>query len=300
MTTERINEKKVGTTFTKEPSELRLMLVNRIGGFIASIIVLVLLGLAVFPFYWMFVTATTSDANLFSATPQMLPDFHRLGIFATVFHESAVRTWLINSFIIAAGTTILTLLLATPMAYALSRFSFWGKVALGIALLVTQMLPEAVLVVPIFSIFSPLGLLNSYLGLILANTAFTVPVITWILKNAIDTFPFEVEEAAVLDGCTGLNLLWRVVLPVIAPSLAASAVISFFHGWNEYIFALTFITHDEMRPASVGLAGYIGEITTPVQSVMAVSVIYTMPAVLLYLLMQKFIVSGMAAGSVKG
>jgi multiple sugar transport system permease protein len=273
---------------------------SRTFGYIAVLIVLILAGMAVFPFYWMFVTATTSDANMFAATPQLLPDLSRLGIFTQVFAESAVRSWLVNSFIIAAGTTALTLVLAIPLGYAFARFNFWGKAAVGIGLLVTQMLPEAVLVVPLFSIFSPLKLLNSYAGLILANTAFTLPVITWILKNAFDTVPIEIEEAAVLDGCTGLNALVRVVLPVVMPSVAACAVIAFFHGWNEYVFALTFITADELRPASVGLAGFIGEIATPVQSVMAVGVVYTLPAVVLYLLMQRFIVSGMAAGSVKG
>jgi multiple sugar transport system permease protein len=300
MISERIGAHDAKIATSQSESGAGFASTRAIGGHAAVLIILILVGMSVFPFYWMFVTATTSDANLFAPLPQMLPDLSLLGIFSAIFHESPVGTWLFNSFVVAAGTTAVTLVLSVPMAYALSRFQFWGKVALGVALLMTQMLPEAVLVVPIFSIFSPLGLLNTYTGLILANAAFTVPVITWILKNAIDTFPFEVEEAAVLDGCTGLSLLWRVVLPVIAPSLAASAVIAFFHGWNEYIFALTFITNDDMRPASVGLAGFIGEISTPVQSVMAVSVVYTMPAVLLYLLMQKFIVSGMAAGSVKG
>lgn len=264
------------------------------------VIIFTLTGVAVFPFYWMFVTATTSDANMFAATPQMLPSLTNLGIFAQVLEDGMVKTWLANSFVIAAGTTILTLVLAIPLAYSFARFPFWGKAAVGIGLLMTQMLPEAVLVVPLFSIFSPLGLLNSYAGLILANSAFTLPVITWILKNAFDTVPIEIEEAAVLDGCTGINALIRVVLPVIVPSVAACAVIAFFHGWNEYIFALTFITDDVLKPASVGLAGFIGEISTPIQSVMAVGVFYTLPAAALYLLMQRFIVSGMAAGSVKG
>lgn len=272
----------------------------RIISYVAILIVLILAGLAVFPFYWMFVTATTSDANMFGAVPQLLPDFSRLGIFAQIFAESAVREWLVNSLVIAAGTAILTLLFAVPLGYAFSRFSFRGKALVGFGLLATQMLPEAVLVVPLFSIFSPLHLLNNLGGLVLANTAFTLPVITWILKNAFDTVPVDIEEAAVLDGCSGIMALVHVVLPVVMPSVAASAVIAFFHGWNEYVFALTFITDDGLKPASVGLAGFIGEISTPIQSVMAVGVVYTLPAVVLYLIMQRFIVSGMAAGSVKG
>jgi multiple sugar transport system permease protein len=273
---------------------------TRIVSYVAILIVLILAGLAVFPFYWMFVTATTSDANMFGTAPQLLPDFSRLGIFAQIFAESAVREWLINSLVIAAGTAILTLLFAVPLGYAFSRFSFRGKALVGFGLLATQMLPEAVLVVPLFSIFSPLHLLNNLGGLVLANTAFTLPVITWILKNAFDTVPVDIEEAAVLDGCSGIMALVHVVLPVVMPSVAASAVIAFFHGWNEYVFALTFITDDGLKPASVGLAGFIGEISTPIQSVMAVGVVYTLPAVVLYLVMQRFIVSGMAAGSVKG
>ena len=272
----------------------------RIISYVAILIVLILAGLAVFPFYWMFVTATTSDANMFGTVPQLLPDFSRLGIFAQIFAESAVREWLVNSLVTAAGTAILTLLFAVPLGYAFSRFSFRGKALVGFGLLATQMLPEAVLVVPLFSIFSPLHLLNNLGGLVLANTAFTLPVITWILKNAFDTVPVDIEEAAVLDGCSGIMALVHVVLPVVMPSVAASAVIAFFHGWNEYVFALTFITDDGLKPASVGLAGFIGEISTPIQSVMAVGVVYTLPAVALYLIMQRFIVSGMAAGSVKG
>lgn len=273
---------------------------TRIISYVAILIVLILAGLAVFPFYWMFVTATTSDANMFGTVPQLLPDFSRLGIFAQIFAESAVREWLVNSLVIAAGTAILTLLFAVPLGYAFSRFGFRGKALVGFGLLATQMLPEAVLVVPLFSIFSPLHLLNNLGGLVLANTAFTLPVITWILKNAFDTVPVDIEEAAVLDGCSGIMALVHVVLPVVMPSVAASAVIAFFHGWNEYVFALTFITDDGLKPASVGLAGFIGEISTPIQSVMAVGVVYTLPAVVLYLIMQRFIVSGMAAGSVKG
>lgn len=262
--------------------------------------VLALVGLAVFPFYWMLVTATTPDAALFGDQPQLLPDPARFDIFATVFQDPRVPMWLGNSAIIAAGTTLLTLLLAVPIAYGFSRFRFRGKALVGIGLFATQMLPEAMLVVPLFSIFSPLGLLNSHLGLILANAAFTLPVVTWVLKNSIDTVPLDIEEAARVDGTSRIGILVRMILPIVAPTLAATAVIAFFHGWNEYIFALTFITDDGLRPASVGLAGFVGEISTPIQTVMTVGALYTLPAVALYLLLQKYIVSGMAAGSVKG
>jgi multiple sugar transport system permease protein len=262
--------------------------------------VLALLGVAVFPIYWMFVTSLTTSAELFAATPQFLPSLSELHVYKDVFNTIPVATWLKNSIIVAAGTTVLSILLAILPAYALSRFKFAGLALLGFILFATQMLPEAMLVVPLYAIFGDLGLLNTLTGLILANTAFTVPVITWILKGAIDAVPIEVEEAARMEGCSKLDVVLLIVVPLIGPTLAAASVIAFFNGWNEYVFAQTLISSESLRTASVGLASFVGELSTPVHSVMAVGFIYTLPAVLFYLLVQRYVVAGMTAGSVKG
>lgn len=262
--------------------------------------VIVLVAVAVFPFYWMFVTSLTSDGGLFGRQAQIFPNLSLLGVYSEVLSGNAVRTWLTNSAIVAAGTTVVTLVLSTLAAYAMSRFRFRGKGLVGLGLFATQMLPEAMLVVPLFAVFSQLNLLNSLSGLVLANAAFTVPVVTWVLKGAVDGVPLEIEEAARVDGCSRLRLLLSVVVPVITPSLAAAAVISFFHGWNEYVFAQTFISNADLRVASVGLAGFVGELSTPVQSVMAVGLMYTLPAVVFFLIIQRYVVSGLTAGSVKG
>lgn len=262
--------------------------------------VLALLGVAVFPIYWMFVTSLTTSAELFAATPQFLPSLSELHVYKNVFNAIPVATWLKNSIIVAAGTTVLSILLAILPAYALSRFKFAGLALLGFVLFATQMLPEAMLVVPLYAIFGDLGLLNTLTGLILANTAFTVPVITWILKGAIDAVPIEVEEAARMEGCSKLDVVLLIVVPLIGPTLAAASVIAFFNGWNEYVFAQTLISSERLRTASVGLASFVGELSTPVHSVMAVGFIYTLPAVLFYLLVQRYVVAGMTAGSVKG
>jgi len=262
--------------------------------------VLALLGVAVFPIYWMFVTSLTPSADLFAARPNLLPRLSEIGIYLQVFNTIPVGRWLWNSFIVAAGTTVLSILLAILPAYALSRFRFTGLAVLGFALFATQMLPEAMLVVPLYAIFGQLYLLNTHLGLILANTAFVVPVIIWIIKGAIDTIPLEVEEAARIDGCNRIDIVLAIVIPLITPTLAAAAVISFFHGWNEYVFAQTLISSEGLRTASVGLASFVGELSTPIHSVMTVGVIYTLPAVVFYLFAQRYVVSGMTAGSVKG
>ena len=208
--------------------------------------------------------------------------------------------WLRNSAIVAVGTMVLSILLAILPAYALSRFRFHGKGVLGFVLFATQMLPEAMLVVPLYAIFAKLLLLDTLRGLILANAAFTVPVITWILKGAIDGVPLEIEEAARIDGCSRLDIVLGIVLPVVAPTLAAASVIAFFHGWNEYVFAQTLILSQELRTASVGLASFVGELSTPIHTVMAIGVMYTLPAVAFYLMVQRYVVAGMTAGSVKG
>lgn len=262
--------------------------------------VLFMLGFAAFPIYWMFVTSTTPSSELFASSPRLLPDWSQLGTYVDVFNTIPVATWLKNSFLVAAGTTVLSILLAVLPAYALSRFRFAGLAVLGFALFATQMLPEAMLVVPLYSIFGDLGMLNSITGLILANTAFVVPVITWIIKGAIDGIPLEIEEAARVDGCSRLDIVLGIVIPLIAPTLAAAAVISFFHGWNEYVFAQTLVSSEALRTASVGLASFVGELSTPIHSVMAVGVIYTLPAIVFYLFAQRYVVSGMTAGSVKG
>ena len=267
---------------------------------VRMIAVLALLGVAVFPIYWMLVTSLTPSGDLFAGRPHFLPSLFEAGIYLEVFKTIPVATWLLNSTIVAAGTTVLSIVLSILPAYALSRFKFAGMGLVGFILFATQMLPEAMLVVPLYAIFAKLGLLNSLGGLILANTAFTVPVITWILKGSIDSLPIEVEEAARMDGCSKIDIVLAVVIPLIGPTLAAAAVIAFFHGWNEYVFAQTLVSSESLHTASVGLAGFVGELSTPVHAVMAVGVIYTLPAVLFYLLVQRYVVAGMTAGSVKG
>jgi multiple sugar transport system permease protein len=262
--------------------------------------VLVLLVLAGFPFYWMFVTSLTPSSALFGAVPQFLPTWSESGVYREAFQKIPVATWLLNSLIVASGTTVLSLALALFPAYALSRFRFAGQGVMGLSLFATQMLPEAMLVVPLYAIFGQIQLLNTLTALILANTAFTVPVVVWILKGAIDGVPEEIEEAAHIDGCTQIGIVTRIILPLIAPTLAAASVIAFFHGWNEYVFAQTLVSSESLRTASVGLAGFVGELSTPIHTVMSIAIIYTTPAIIFYLFVQKYVVGGMTAGGVKG
>jgi multiple sugar transport system permease protein len=256
--------------------------------------------IAGFPLYWMVATATRHSDELFGGEQHLLPNFARLpSIFTNATDGVPMVRWLGNSAFVATGTTVLSLILAVLAAYALSRFSFRGKGIFGFALFATQMLPEALLVVPLYAMFLTVGLLNDLWGLVLGNTAFAMPVAVWILKTAMDAVPKEIEEAASLDGCSRLGLLLRVILPLTTPSLAAAAVITFFDSWNEFLFANTFMTDKEKWPASKGLASFVGEFVTPLGSVMSAAVVFTLPALVFFVLVQRRIVAGLTAGAVK-
>jgi multiple sugar transport system permease protein len=253
-----------------------------------------------FPVYWMFTTSLATERDLVTSPPRLTPNLARSEVYQDVIDDTSILDWMSNSFVIALGTCLLTLPMAYVAAYALSRFKFKGKNLFEFALFTTQMLPEALLVVPFYGLFLTLGLLNSLYGLVFVHSAFILPVVVWLLKGAIDAVPKEIEESARMDGASSLSTMTVVVAPLVSPSLAAGAIIAFFYGWDEYLFANTFITSDEIRPASVGLASMVGEYLVPMNSIMAGSFIFTIPAVLFFVLMQKYVVGGLVAGSVKG
>lgn len=255
---------------------------------------------ALFPLYWMFNTSLLSTSNMFKAVPDAIPDFSRIGIYVEVFKTLPLAMWLGNSLVIAVGTTILSAALALFAAYALSRYRFRGRGFIGFVMFASQMLPEALLLVPLYAMFLAFGLLNQLHGLILVNTAFVMPILIWLFKGAIDSVPVEIEDAARIDGCSRLKLQVRIVWPLIAPAIVTGMVLSFFHAWNEYLLATTFLLDRDKRPASVGLASLIGELATPLDQVMAAATVYALPALIFFLIVQRHIVGGLTAGGVKG
>lgn len=265
------------------------------------LLALVLVILAGFPLYWMLNTAITPNEDLFGGRQALVPDFSRVFVvFQALTDSTPFLSWMGNSAIVAVGTTVLSLVIALLAAYAMSRYRFFGKGAIGFGFFATQMLPEALLVVPLYSLFTALGLLNQLYGLVLVNTAFAMPVAMWVLKAAIDSVPYEIEEAARLEGCGPLRVLILIVTPIIVPSIAAAAVVCFFDGWGEYLFATTFMQERSSWLASTGLASFIGEFSTPLDLVFSAAFLFTLPAVVFFAIMQRRMVSGLASGSVKG
>jgi len=264
------------------------------------ILVLAIAFISVFPIYWMFNTAFLPTSEMFQKVPRMWPNTLSLGGFDRLFEKLDIGIWIKNTFVIALGCTLTSLALAIFAAYGLSRKKFRGRGFFGFILFATQMLPEALLVIPLYTLFIKLGLINNLSGLIIINTAFVMPIVIWVLKGAIDNVPHEIEESALIDGCSTLQIQRMIVWPLITPSIVASAVLAFFHAWNEYLFATTFILDMEKRPASTGLATLIGELATPLDRVMSAALIYTLPPIIFFMIIQKWIVAGLASGAVKG
>jgi multiple sugar transport system permease protein len=254
---------------------------------------------ATLPVYWMLVTAMQRGPELYVWPPHRLPNLGEIAVFYRLFVTQPISRWLFNSAIVGCGTASLSVALSILGAYSLSRFRYWGRNTFGFLLLLTQMLPSAVLIVPLFIIFKETHLLNTRLGLILADTAVIAPITVWILKTFFDTIPEEIEEAGLMDGCSRLGVLRRITLPLSAPALVAAFAIGFFEAWNEFVFALTFVSDQSLWVTSVGLASWIGYLTTPVEIMMSGALVFTLPSILLFLALQRQLISGLAAGGIR-
>ncbi|RXZ49633.1 carbohydrate ABC transporter permease [Agromyces fucosus] len=266
-----------------------------------AILITLFVVFAGFPVYWMFATSLGTESSLYGEGGQPLwPEIGNIGQWGSFLTDVPIIGWLGNSFIIATGTTILSLLLAITAAYALSRYRFYGRGVAGFIFFSTQMLPEALIIVPLYAIFAGAGLLNGHFGLILADTAFVMPVAMFIIKGGIDKIPYELEESARIDGCSRARILFTIVLPLISPSIAAASVIAFFDGWNEFMFANTFLSSSSLWTAPVGLASFLGQFYTPMNQVMFSALLFALPAIVFFLWAQRGIVSGLTSGAVKG
>lgn len=262
--------------------------------------VAVICALIVFPVYWMVLSVVQPSRDSMRFPPPFWPREASLAPFVELFQELPILRWILNSTLLAAMSTALVLSLAVLGAYALSAFRWRGRSGFAFFLLVTQMLPEALIVIPIFAIYRRLGLRESLLGLALIDAAFVLPIGVWILKNLFDRIPREIYDAALVDGCDRLQALWRIVLPLSVPALVAVGVVAFFQAWNEFLFASTMVTRPDIRPASVGLASLISMLDTPIERVLAAGLLFSVLPVVFYLIMQRYIVAGLTAGAVKG
>ncbi|RWO31836.1 MAG: carbohydrate ABC transporter permease [Mesorhizobium sp.] len=253
-----------------------------------------------FPFYWMIKTSMDSSDALFDYPPRFLPasyDFHG---YREVLNGTSIGLWLWNSFIVSIGSTLLAVVAGVSGAYGLSRFRYRGKSTLALVVLTTQMMPPLVLIIPIYTIYIGLHLTDTLLGLVIGNFAFSLPVVIWMMKSIFDTIPVEIEEAARVDGASWFFIMTRITLPIALPGLVAVSIYTFINGWDEFMFARTVVTAADKWVGTVGLASFIGVYVTPWDQILAAATIFTLPPVILFLLVQKHFMAGLGAGAVKG
>jgi multiple sugar transport system permease protein len=248
----------------------------------------------------MIATSLKTSGAIFASPPQVVPAplVFSAYVEAVIENPLTIRA-IINSAIIGIGTMLLTLLLATPAAYALARLKLRGGALMTLLLLITQLLPAIVIATPLFVLFSRIGLLNSYPALILADTTTALPFAVIILRPFFLTVPSELEAAAKIDGCNQFSAFWRVVLPLVRPGLITVAVFAFLFSWGEFLFALSLNTNENVQPVTVALNKFIGQYGTQWNKLMAVATTIALPIIVIFASLQRYIVGGLVAGSVK-
>jgi multiple sugar transport system permease protein len=251
------------------------------------------------PYLVMALDALKPVAELRATPPRLLPAQWRWQNFAEIVGDPAFRSALGVSLVVAVASTALAVAAAVPAAYYTARHRFRGRSAFLFLVLVTQMFSPTALVVGLYREFFELGLVNTYAALILTNAAFNLAFAVWILRAFFAAIPREIEEAAEVDGCGRIGALLRVVLPLSRPALVTAVIFAFIAAWNEYVVALTLVTTAEMKPLTVALTSYVTAYVQHWNLLFAASVIAIVPVVVLFALIDRYLVSGLTAGSLK-
>lgn len=259
----------------------------------------------IFPLYWMLSTSFKNLGDVLSMPPQLWPirptleNFKRV-LFAYPGQRVFFMTFFKNSLIVGSGTVIFSTSLAALSAYVFSRYRFVGRKVILNAVLIFQMFPLVLLLISFYAMFSKLGLLNTHIGLIIAHTSFALPLCTWMLKGFFDKIPKSIEEAALIDGCSQLQIVTKIIFPLALPGIFSVAVFAFLTSWDEYLFALTLIATDEVRTLPPGMVlTFVGQFEIRWGDMMAASVVVTIPIAIIFLISQRLLIEGLTSGAVK-
>ena len=260
-----------------------------------ALIVLFALG----PYLWMLLTSIKPEAVLFSAQRTLLPHAATLDNYVRLFTKTSFVANIGHSLVVASGAVALGLCFSLTAAYAFSRFRFPGRRALMLVLLLINMFPLILLIIPLFVIMKHLALLDTHLGLILAHSTFSIPFATWMMVSFFNAIPRSLDEAAMVDGCTSLGAMVRVVLPLTLPGVVATGIYIFITSWNEYLYAAV-LAGQEVRNLTVAVQTLVGEYEIAWGLLTAGGVVGALPVTLLFMLIQKRLIAGMTQGAVKG
>ena len=273
---------------------------RRLLKWVGNALLVVMLVWTLMPFYWMVATSLKRDKEIYGFEATLIPRQPNLDAYRRLFAQTPFVLYLRNSTIIAVSTTVASLVLGCLGAYALARLRFRGRAVIARGLIFTYLVPQSLLFIPLFAVMSTLALTDTLKGLTLAYLGFTLPFCTWLLLGYFRSVPLELEEAALVDGCSRLGALVRVILPMSLPALAVVAFFSFTQAWNEFLYANVFVNSVEARTITMGLTLFVVEDVFFWGPMMAAACLATVPPVVVYLVFQRWVVKGLTLGAVKG
>ena len=274
---------------------------NTILSIIKYAVIVSLLILLLFPVVWMAISSVQPSSKLMNLPPEFLPSNPTLDNYIKIISNTKYLRYFENSFITAGGTVLLCLCIAIPAGYAFSRYRFPMKNTVMTFIMSVQMFPIVVILISLYTFYMRWNLLNTYRGLILIDTAFALPLAINLMKSFFDTLPKSLDESATIDGAGRLRTLWSILMPLVLPGLLAVGIYTFLNAWDDYLMALTIMKSNEMRTLPVGIAqSFLGEYSNDYGGLMAFAVAGSLPIVVLFIFFQKYLVSGMTAGAVKG
>ncbi|HKQ65676.1 MAG TPA: carbohydrate ABC transporter permease [Methylomirabilota bacterium] len=279
---------------------MRREAIERIQAAVAYTVLGLLLLLVLFPFYWMTVTSFKTEDQMRSLVSMFWPSPFVIENYTQLLTKTDFGIWYRNSALVAISSTLVATAIGTIGAYALARLRFLGRAFLSSATLITYLVPPSILFIPLYAQIRTMGLADSLAGLVAAYPSFTVPFVTWLLMGYFGSIPEELEEAAMIDGATRFGAFRRIILPLAAPGVLAAGLFAFTQAWNEFLYALVFISDVKQRTLPVGLSTFITGDVYGWGYLMAGAVLTTLPVIAVYTYLQRYMVEGLTAGSVKG
>jgi multiple sugar transport system permease protein len=265
----------------------------------AIIITIVLLLFLLFPFFVMISTMLKSSEEVYVSPPTWIPERFHLSNLITVWSEFELFIFFKSSIIIAVGATIFNTLLTVPAAYAVARLRFVGRKFILYLFLVIQMFSPVIVIISLFKIMVGLNLLDTYFSLIIANTVFTIAFTIWMMNGYFKSIPVEIEEAALIDGCSRVQTITRIMIPIAVPGLVTAMIYTFIYAWNEFLFGLTFIQSRPKMPLVLALYNFVGRWTTQWELLTTAAFLAIIPVLVLFYVIEKRLVAGLAGGAVK-
>lgn len=276
-------------------TELDVPLGSRIALYVVTALVL---AYSFFPVYWMLVTSVREPSVLYG-TVSLIPGPFSLENYETLLAATDYPTWFRNSVLVATVTVVITLIFSVLIAYAVTRLQIRGKTTIIGSMLLAYMFPPLLVAIPLYTIFARLGLANTHLALIISHCTITLPLGVWLLWGFFKQLPIDVEQAAMVDGCSRLGAFFRVVLPLSLPGVTTVAIFSFLLSWTDYTFALVMIDSDDQKTLPVGLETMVGQYELRDGELMAGSTLIALPLLILFIFLNRYFIHGLAAGAVK-